>query len=98
MCGLGKTAPKPTLATIRYFREEYETHIREKKCPAGVCKELIQYFIHPENCTGCRLCVKSCPVEAISGEVKKPHRIDTSKCIKCDACHEVCKFNAVLIK
>lgn len=98
MCGLGKTAANPFLSTIRYFKDEYLAHIKDKKCPSGVCKVLIQYVIDEEKCTGCTLCVKKCPVDAIKGEVKKPHIIDLSKCTKCGACYEACKFNAVLIK
>jgi len=95
LCGLGKTAPNPVLSTLRYFKDEYIAHIKEKKCPAGVCKELITYYIIEEKCTGCGLCVKNCPSDAISGEKKKPHKIDAEKCIKCGVCFEVCKFNAI---
>ncbi len=96
LCALGTTAANPVLSTIRYFRDEYEAHIKEKRCPAGVCKDLITYEIDPEKCTGCVLCAKVCPAGAISGEPKKTYKIDTSKCIKCDACYEICKFNAVV--
>ncbi len=95
LCGLGQTLPNPVLSTLRYFRPEYEAHIDEKRCPAGVCKNLIQYVIDPEKCTGCMLCVKKCPVEAISGEKKEPQSIATETCIKCGLCYEVCKFDAV---
>ncbi len=95
LCGLGKTAPNPVLTTLRYFRDEYEAHVREKKCPAGVCKALLSYFIDQEKCRGCGLCAKNCPVEAISGEKKQPHTIDLVKCIKCGTCMEKCKFGAV---
>jgi NADH:ubiquinone oxidoreductase subunit F (NADH-binding)/(2Fe-2S) ferredoxin/Pyruvate/2-oxoacid:ferredoxin oxidoreductase delta subunit len=97
LCGLGQTAPNPVLTTIRYFREEYEAHIHEKRCPALACKALIDYVINEEKCTGCRLCSKNCPVEAITGEKKQPHVIDAEKCIKCGMCYEVCpkKFDAV---
>jgi NADH:ubiquinone oxidoreductase subunit F (NADH-binding)/ferredoxin len=95
LCALGGSAPNPVLTTIRYFRDEYEAHIRDKKCPAGVCKPLISYSIDPEACTGCRACAKVCPTEAITGEKKKAHVIDTAKCIKCGACYETCKFDAV---
>jgi len=97
LCGLGQTAPNPVLTTLRYFREEYETHIRDKSCPALVCKELIVYFIEPKKCVGCLLCLKSCPVDAISGERKKIHVIDQALCIKCGACLDVCptKVSAV---
>lgn len=97
LCGLGQSAPNPVLSTIRYFRDEYEAHIQERRCPAGVCKELIQYSINPEICTGCLLCVKTCPNEAIVGEKKRPQTINLDKCIKCGVCFEVCKFKAVVI-
>ncbi len=98
LCGLGTSAPNPVLTTIRYFREEYEAHIRDKRCPAGVCKALFHYEIDEVACTGCRLCSLKCPQEAITGEKKKPHRLDTEKCIQCGICYDVCKFNAVVIK
>jgi NADH-quinone oxidoreductase subunit F len=98
LCALGSTAANPVMSTIRYFRDEYEAHIRDKKCPAGVCSTLIQYFIDPEKCTGCTRCVKTCPVEAIAGERKMPHRIDLEKCIKCGSCYDVCKFSSVIRK
>jgi len=95
MCGLGQTAANPVLSTLRYFRDEYEEHIRNKKCPAAVCKALIQYFIISENCTGCGACKKACTQEAISGEKKEPHVIDHDKCIKCGICLETCRFDAI---
>jgi len=97
LCGLGTSAPNPVLSTIRYFRHEYEAHIRDKKCPAGVCKALITYRIDPKACTGCTLCAKRCPQQCISGEPKKTYVIDESKCIKCGLCKDVCNFNAVNI-
>ncbi len=98
LCGLGQTAPNPVLTTIRYFRSEYEAHIREKRCPAGVCKALITYAIDPAACTGCRLCAKKCPTQAITGAPKQPHVIDPAACIKCDTCRQVCKFEAVVVR
>jgi NADH:ubiquinone oxidoreductase subunit F (NADH-binding)/Pyruvate/2-oxoacid:ferredoxin oxidoreductase delta subunit len=97
LCALGGTAPNPVLSTIRYFRDEYQSHIKDKSCPAGVCKALIAFSIDPEKCKGCRLCAKNCPQEAITGQVKEPHTIDQDKCIKCGVCADVCKFDAVLV-
>ena len=88
LCGLGQTAPNPVLSTLQYFRDEYEAHIRDKRCPAGVCQKLLQIIIQADLCKGCGLCVKVCPVDAISGERRSPHTIDQSKCIKCGACLE----------
>jgi NADH:ubiquinone oxidoreductase subunit F (NADH-binding)/(2Fe-2S) ferredoxin len=98
LCGLGSTAPNPVLSTIQYFRNEYEAHIKEKQCPAKVCKELISFSIDSEKCTGCGACVRVCPVDAIAGEKKKPHQLDQNKCIKCRGCYEACKFDAVVIQ
>ena len=95
LCGLGQTAPNPVLSTLKYFRDEYEAHVVEKRCPAGVCKKLLQYVIDPNKCTGCTLCARKCPVSCIAGKVKEPHVIDQSKCIKCGACMENCKFSAI---
>ncbi len=97
LCGLGQTAPNPVMSTLRYFKEEYETHIRDKRCPAGVCKSLIRYRIDEEKCTACMVCKKGCSVDAITGEKKQSQRIDTELCIKCGACYEVCKFDAVIV-
>jgi NADH-quinone oxidoreductase subunit F len=97
LCGLGQTAPNPVLTTLRYFRDEYLAHIREHKCPAKVCKELITYAIEPTLCDGCHACVQVCATEAILGEKKKVHSIDDGKCIRCGACLEVCQPKAVLV-
>ena len=95
LCGLGQTAPNPVLSTLKYFRDEYEAHIYEKRCPAGHCRKLLKYSIDPALCKGCSLCSKVCPVGAISGEIRKPFVIDSTKCIKCGACQEKCRFNAI---
>ena len=96
LCGLGQTAPNPVLTTIKYFRDEYEAHIKDKKCPAGECSALIEYKIITDKCVGCTRCAKNCPVNAISGTVKQPHVIDTDKCIKCGKCFQNCKFGAIV--
>lgn len=96
LCGLGQTAPNPVLSTLKYFADEYKAHIENKKCPAGVCKDLVTYKISNTKCIGCTLCVKKCPVNCISGTVKNPHEINQPKCIKCGECFKVCKFNAVI--
>ena len=98
MCALGQTAPNPVLSTLKYFRDEYEAHVVEKRCPAGVCKNLMHYEIQPDKCKGCTLCARKCPANAITGKVKEPHVIDQSKCIKCGACMEGCKFSAIIKK
>ena len=95
LCGLGQTAPNPVLSTMRYFRDEYVEHIVNKRCPAGVCKALLNYKIDPVKCKGCTLCAKVCPAGAINGTVRMPHTIDTAKCVKCGACIEKCKFGAI---
>ena len=86
------------MTTLRYFKDEYEAHIKEQRCPAGVCKALIEYSIDPEKCKACMLCVKNCPQEAISGQEKQPQSIDQAKCIKCGVCQDVCKFEAVVVQ
>ncbi|NIM90996.1 MAG: NADH-quinone oxidoreductase subunit NuoF [Candidatus Aminicenantes bacterium] len=98
LCGLGQTASNPVLTTIKYFRDEYEEHIRNKRCPAGVCLDLISYSIDAEKCNGCGACVRPCPTQAITGEKKKLHSLDQEKCIKCGACFETCKFDSIIIK
>lgn len=98
LCGLGQTAPNPVLSTLHFFRDEYEAHIQEKRCPAGVCKALLSYNIEPDRCKGCTLCSRVCPSAAIIGSVKNPHTINQSKCIKCGACMEKCKFGAIYKK
>ena len=96
LCGLGQTAPNPVLTTIKYFRNEYEAHINEKKCPAGECTDLIEYKIIEDKCKGCTLCARNCPVNAISGEIKKAHVINNETCIKCGKCYSSCKFGAII--
>ena len=94
LCALGRTAPNPVLSTLKYFRDEYEAHLRGE-CPAKVCKDLIYYYIDPEKCTGCGLCLRGCPTGAISGQKKGVHTIDVEKCIKCGVCFDACKFDAI---
>jgi NADP-reducing hydrogenase subunit HndC len=98
LCALGGTAPNPVLSTLRYFRDEYEAHINERRCPAGVCRALITFSIDPDKCKACMLCVKNCPQEAISGEKKQPQKIDQELCIRCGVCKDVCKFEAVVVR
>ena len=98
LCGLGQTAPNPVLSTLKFFRDEYIAHVVDKKCPAGVCKDLLSFSIEADKCKGCTLCAKKCPVGAISGAVKEAHTIDTSKCIKCGVCMDSCKFKAIIKK
>ena len=98
LCGLGQTAPNPVLSTLKYYRDEYEAHVVEHRCPAGACKALTNFYIEADKCKGCTLCARNCPVGAISGSVKQPHSIDTTKCIKCGVCMEKCKFGAVVKK
>ena len=95
LCGLGQTAPNPVLSTLHHFREEFEAHVYEKRCPAGVCKALIQYIVDPAKCKGCTRCAQGCPTGAISGAVRAPHIINQSKCIKCGACMDHCRFDAI---
>ncbi len=95
VCGLGQTAPNPVLSTMKYFRDEYIAHIRDKKCPANECKALKAIQIDPEKCKGCGICKKNCPVNAIAGEVKQPHKIDEDICIKCGTCVSKCPFKAI---
>ena len=95
LCALGQTAPNPVLSTLHYFRDEYIAHIVDKKCPAGVCKDLLVYKIDPDKCKGCTLCARTCPNDAVIGKVKEPHTIDPNKCVKCGACMEKCRFGAI---
>jgi NADH:ubiquinone oxidoreductase subunit F (NADH-binding)/NAD-dependent dihydropyrimidine dehydrogenase PreA subunit len=98
LCALGRTAPNPVLSTLKYFRDEYEAHIHEQRCPAGVCKSLIEYWIDPNLCTGCGACTRVCPQMSITGEKKAPHVVNKMQCIKCGACYDVCRFQAILIR
>jgi ferredoxin len=98
LCGLGQSAPNPAITTIRYYRDEYDAHIDEKRCPAGSCSALVDFYIDPEKCTGCTLCAKKCPVEAITGKSREPHVIDNEKCVRCSQCITSCKFDAIYTK
>ena len=98
LCALGQTAPNPVLSTLRYFRNEYEAHIEDKRCPAAVCKALITYSVDPEQCTGCGVCLRQCPAGAVRGEKKEPHSIDAQLCTRCDTCRQVCRFDAILVE
>jgi len=98
LCGLGQTSPNPVLSTIENFWDEYVEHVVDKKCRAGECKELMQYFIIEEKCVGCTACIRICPTNAIIGEKKQPHIVKQDLCIKCGACVEKCKFNAIITK
>ncbi|HBY20434.1 MAG TPA: NADH-quinone oxidoreductase subunit F, partial [Clostridiales bacterium] len=98
LCGLGKSSPNPILSTIRYFKDEYLAHVRDKKCPAHVCKDLKQYIILEDKCVGCTACARNCPTNCIAGEVKKTHVIDQDRCIKCGTCYAKCKFGAIEIR
>jgi NADP-reducing hydrogenase subunit HndC len=96
LCALGQTAANPVLSTIRYFKDEYLAHINDKKCPAGVCRELVRFSIDPDKCEGCLRCIRECPTGAVSGEKRQPHTINQDMCIRCGACYDVCKFKAVI--
>ena len=98
LCALGQTTPNPVISTMHYFEDEYIAHVKDKTCPAGVCKDLLKYQILPDKCKGCTLCARNCPVDAISGAAKKPHVIDRKKCIKCGLCMRNCKFGAIIKK
>jgi len=97
LCGLGKTAPNTVLSTLRYFKDEYEAHVRDKKCPAGICRDLIEYFILEDKCTGCGACLRLCPQHAIDA-YGLIHTIDPAKCIRCGICRDACPFEAIIVR
>jgi Pyruvate/2-oxoacid:ferredoxin oxidoreductase delta subunit len=97
LCGLGSTAPNPVLSTLRYFSAEYEAHIKERRCPGGVCKALIEFTIDEHLCNGCMRCARECPQHAITGEKKIPHTIEQEQCIQCGVCRDICRFDAVQV-
>ncbi|MGD8818445.1 MAG: NADH-ubiquinone oxidoreductase-F iron-sulfur binding region domain-containing protein, partial [Acidobacteriota bacterium] len=97
LCGLGQTAPNPVLSTLRYFRDEYEAHVYEKRCPAKICRGLITYSVDEEVCTGCMVCARNCPADAITGEKQKVHVIDPELCTRCGMCLQVCKFDGIKV-
>lgn len=97
LCALGNTSPNTVLTTLKYFKDEYEVHVRDKKCPAGTCKDLIKYFVLEDKCTGCGACFKLCPQHAIQGELKKTYAIDPTKCIRCGICRDACQFGAIMV-
>ncbi|RKZ01187.1 NADH-quinone oxidoreductase subunit J/K, partial [Candidatus Fermentibacteria bacterium] len=96
LCGLGQTAPNPVQTTLRYYLDEYKAHIENKKCPAGECEALVEFYILPDKCVGCTLCARNCPVDAITGKAREVHTIDQEKCVKCGKCITSCNFNAVV--
>ncbi|NLC17358.1 MAG: 4Fe-4S binding protein, partial [Clostridiales bacterium] len=98
LCALGQSAPNPVISTLLNFKDEYIAHVADKKCPAKVCKALVKYMVVADKCIGCTKCKRNCPVQAISGEVKKPHKIDANRCIKCDMCRQACPANAIILE